>query len=69
MQGTGHEVVVLHYEYPVTKQVRSARLNGKKMAIEIENKNKKNFQIMDVGKNLNIAETELIINKPPFFYE
>jgi len=39
------------------------------MAIKIENKNKKNFQIMVVVKNLNIAETELIINKPPFFYE
>jgi len=26
MQGTGHEVVVLHYECPVTKQMHRDRL-------------------------------------------
>jgi hypothetical protein len=31
---------------------RSARLNGKKMAIKIENKNKINFQIMVILKIL-----------------
>jgi hypothetical protein len=30
--------------------VRSARLNGKEMAIKIENRNKKNFQIRVIEK-------------------
>jgi len=32
--------------------VRSARLNGEKMAIKIENINKKKYQIMVIEKNL-----------------
>ncbi|MFW6140107.1 MAG: hypothetical protein ACOC5S_01990 [Acidobacteriota bacterium] len=38
--------------------VRSARLKGKKMAIKIENKNMKIFQILVLEKILFIAETK-----------
>jgi SHS2 domain-containing protein len=48
---------------------RSDCLNGKKMAIRIENKNKKNVQVNVLEKNLYIAENELIIKMQPFFYE
>jgi hypothetical protein len=44
-------------------------LNGKKMAVEIENNNKKNVQIMVLDKNLYIAENKLIIKESSFFYE
>jgi len=47
--------------------VRSARLNGKKMAIKIENENRKNIQIMVLKKNLYIAEIKLIMRTSPFF--
>jgi hypothetical protein len=48
MRGARHEVVAFHCECPVTKQMRqdSARLEGKKMAIKIENKNMKVVQIV-----------------------
>jgi len=49
--------------------VRSARLNGKKMAIKIENISNKNFRIMVIVKILYIAETKLTIKTSPFFYE
>jgi len=53
MRGAGHEVVVLHFECPVTKQMQQDRLAcGKKMAIKIKNKNKKYFQIMVFVNNL-----------------
>jgi len=48
---------------------RSARLNGKKMAIKIKNTNRKNVQDIVVEKNLYIAENKLIIKTSPFFYE
>jgi SHS2 domain-containing protein len=47
---------------------RSDCLNGKKMAIRIENKNRKNVRVNVLEKNLYIAENELIIMSP-FFYE
>jgi hypothetical protein len=49
------------------KAVRSTCLNGKKMAIKIENKNKKNIQIMALKKILYIAEKKLIMRTLPFF--
>ena len=49
--------------------VRSARLNGQKMAIEIENINKKNVNVIVFEKTLHIAETKSIIKTSPFFYE
>jgi len=49
--------------------VRSDCLNGKKMAIRIENKNKKKVQVNIFEKNLDIVENELIINMSPFFYK
>jgi len=39
-------------------QARLARLKGKKMAIQIENKNMGIFQIMFLEKILSIAETK-----------
>jgi len=43
MQGAGHEVVVLHYECPVTKQMQQNQLASmvKKMAIKIKHVNRK----------------------------
>jgi len=49
--------------------VRLARLEGKKMAIKIDNKNRKNIQITVLEKILYIAETKFIIKTSPFFYE
>jgi len=46
---------------------RSARFNGKKMAIRIEYKNKKNVQVNVFEKNLYIAENELIIKNIAIF--
>jgi len=48
---------------------RSDRLNGKKMAIRIGKKNKKNVQVNVLEKNLYIAENGLMIKISPFFYE
>jgi len=53
----------------VADAVRSARLRGKKMAIKIENKNKKNIQIIGLEKILYIAEMKKIMKTSPFFYE
>jgi len=47
--------------------VRSARLNGKKMAIKIKNKNKKNVHIIVFGKILYIFEIKIIMKTSPFF--
>jgi len=47
--------------------VRLARLNGKKMAIRIEYKSKKNVQVNVLERNLYIAENELIIKKVAIF--
>jgi len=41
--------------------VRSARLNGKKMAIKNKNHNKKNVHRLVIDKNLDNAETKFII--------
>jgi len=49
--------------------VRSARLNGKKMAINIKNKNKKRVKIIILERTLHITENKLIIKTLPFFYE
>jgi len=49
--------------------VRWARLNGKKMAIKIENSNKTNVQIIDLDIVLNTAEMNIIMKTSPFFYE
>jgi len=49
--------------------VRLARLNGKKMAIEIKNINKKNVQFFNLEKILYIAEKKIIMMTSPFFYE
>jgi len=48
---------------------RSARLNGKKMAIKIKNLNKKIVSIVIFEKTLYIADNKLIIKTSPFFYE
>jgi len=47
---------------------RSARLNGKKMAIKI-NTNRKNVQVTILGKILYIGKNKKIIETSPFFYE
>jgi len=57
MQGTGYEAVVLHREYPVTKQMR------------IKNKNKKKVSIIIFNKILHVIEKKKIIKTSPFFYE
>jgi len=49
--------------------VRSARLNGRKMAIKIENINKKNVQVLVFEKVMQIAEKKMTIKIQPFFYE
>jgi hypothetical protein len=49
--------------------VRLVRLNDKKMAIKIENNNKKNVQIMVPDKNLYIDKNKLVMKASPFFYE
>jgi len=49
--------------------VRSACLNGRKMAIKIKSMNRKNVQVIIPKKILYIAENKLIINTSPFFYE
>jgi hypothetical protein len=48
---------------------RSARLNGKKMAIKIKYLNKKIVSIVIFEKILYIADNKLIIKTSPFFYE
>ncbi len=47
--------------------VRSARLNGKKMAIKIKNKKKKRVKIIIIEKFLHITENKLIIKALPLF--
>ncbi len=47
--------------------VRSARLNGKKMAIKIKNKNEKIVKITILEKILYIVKKKLIIKTSPFF--
>jgi hypothetical protein len=49
--------------------VRSACLNGKKMAIKIKNKNEKSVKIIILEKDLYITEKKIIIKTSPFFYE
>jgi hypothetical protein len=49
--------------------VRSARLNGKKMAIKLKNLNEKIVKIIILEKNLHVTEKKLIIKTSPFFYE
>jgi len=49
--------------------VRSARPNGQKMAIKIENINKKNVNVIVFEKVLQIAEKKMIMKTSPFFYE
>jgi len=39
------------------------------MAIKIENKNKKDIQIMVLKKIMYIAESKLLMRTSPFFYE
>jgi len=48
---------------------RSARLNGKKMAIKINYLNKKIVSIVIFERTLYIADNKLIIKISPFFYE
>jgi hypothetical protein len=48
---------------------RSARLNGKKMAIKIKNVYRKNIPNMVLDKNLYIVEKKLVMKTSPFFYE
>jgi len=48
---------------------RSARLNGKKMAIKIKITNRKNIQDIVLKKILYIAENKLLVKTSPFFYE
>jgi hypothetical protein len=47
--------------------VRSARLNGKKMAIKIKNKNEKIVKITILEKILYIVKKKLTIKTSPFF--
>jgi len=47
--------------------VRSARLNGKKMAIKLKNLNEKIVKIIILEKISYIAEKKLIIKTSPFF--
>jgi len=49
--------------------VRSARSEGKKMAIKIKNKNKKKVTIIIFNKILHVIEKKIIIKTSPFFYE
>jgi len=49
--------------------VRLARLEGKKMAIKIGNKYRKNVQIIVLEKILSIAEMKIIMKTSPLFYE
>jgi hypothetical protein len=49
--------------------VRLARLNGKKMAVKMENINKTNVQIVDLEIVLYTAEMNIIMKTSPFFYE
>jgi len=55
-------------EIQVWLNFRSARLNGKKMAIKI-NTNRKNVQVTILGKILYIGKNKKIIETTPFFYE
>jgi hypothetical protein len=48
--------------------VRSTRLNGKKMAIKIKNKNEKIVKIIILEKISYISENKLIIKTSPFFF-
>jgi hypothetical protein len=47
--------------------VRSARLNGKKMAIKIKITNRKNIQNIVLEKIMHIAENKLLVETSPFF--
>jgi hypothetical protein len=49
--------------------VRSARLKGKKMAVEIKDTNRENVQVNILEKTLVIAENKIIMKASPFFYE
>jgi uncharacterized protein YacL len=49
--------------------VRSARLKGKKMAIQIKKAHKENVQVVVLKKVLHVVENEIIMDKSPFFYE
>ncbi|GAH30477.1 unnamed protein product, partial [marine sediment metagenome] len=48
---------------------RSARSESKKMAIKINNKNKKKVSIIIFNKILHVIEKKKIIKTSPFFYE
>jgi len=69
MQGTGREVVVLHYECPGAKQMQWDRFayKVKKTAIKIENKNRKDIQIVILENIVYITENKMIIEISPFF--
>jgi len=49
--------------------VKSARLESKKMAIKIKNKNMKKDSIIILEKILHIIEKKIVIKTSPFFYE
>jgi len=49
--------------------VRSARLYGKKMAINIKIINKENIRIIVLEKILYLAENKIMMRTSPFFYE
>jgi len=55
MRDTGCEAVVLHREYPVTKQIK------------LKNLNEKIVKIIILEKISYIAEKKLIIKTSPFF--
>jgi len=47
----------------------SARLNGKKMAIKIENRTRTMFMLLFFEEVLQIVEKKMIMKISPFFYE
>jgi len=59
MRGTGCEAVVLHREYPVTKQ----------MAIKMKVRTNKNISVVIFVKSMHILEIKTKNCSSPFFYE
>jgi hypothetical protein len=49
--------------------VRLARLQGKKMAIQIKKAHKENVPVIVLKKVLHMVENEIIMDRSPFFYE
>ena len=60
MRGTGCEAVVLHREYPGTKQMQRDRLAlmVKKMAIKMKVKTNKHTSVVIFMKNMYILESK-----------